>query len=265
MRNLRPDHRDVAVALCKASLGECMAWRRLLRQSKRVACWQRYAQLFTSPSAAEHHGAHAGGQCCLQALQAEVRRFGTDQQAPTRVRWHQGEFSNSCIAAGASLTFPWCRESFRCSCPCTMAAAFHHSSFAMRQNAQPRTLHQLAMPLPVSDESCLVQGLLQLLETGEAPEAQQPPGLTVPLRPYQRQSLKFMQDAEACQGGFGSHLWAKVDFGSTTFWWSPIIKRATLQDPACDTRGGFLAGAGCFPVLSAVARPIAQKSRTCTA
>lgn len=94
-----------------------------------------------------------------------------------------------------------------------------------------------------------MQGLLQLLETGEAPESQQPPGLTVSLRPYQRQSLKFMQDAEACQGGFGSHLWVKIEFGSTTFWWSPIIKRATLQDPACYTRGGFLAGADWFSVL----------------
>ncbi|KAK9847690.1 hypothetical protein WJX84_004737 [Apatococcus fuscideae] len=86
-----------------------------------------------------------------------------------------------------------------------------------------------------------IKGLLQLLETGEAPEAQQPQGLTVPLRPYQRQSLKFMQDAEACEGGFGSHIWAKVKYASTTFWWSPIIKRATLQDPTCNSCGGFLA------------------------
>ena len=87
-----------------------------------------------------------------------------------------------------------------------------------------------------------LQGLLQTLETGEAAEAAQPPGLTVPLRAYQRQSLKFMQDAEACEGGFGSHLWAKVCYKSTVFWWSPILRRACLEHPACETRGGFLAG-----------------------
>ena len=81
-----------------------------------------------------------------------------------------------------------------------------------------------------------------MLETGEAPEAEQPAGLTVPLRPYQRQSLKFMQNAEACEDGFGSHLWSKVSYEGLTFWWSPILKRACLQDPLCRTRGGFLAG-----------------------
>ena len=100
------------------------------------------------------------------------------------------------------------------------------------------------------------QGLLRLLETGEAPEALQPQGLTVPLRPYQRQSLKVMQEAEACQGGFGSHLWSKIEYGSTTFWWSPVLKRATLQDPGCNSRGGFLAGAACIPMLIAVLLPM---------
>ena len=44
--------------------------------------------------------------------------------------------------------------------------------------------------------------LLLLDQSGVRPAAIQPDGLTVTLRNYQLQSLKFMQDAEARPGGF---------------------------------------------------------------
>lgn len=55
------------------------------------------------------------------------------------------------------------------------------------------------------------QGLMEALERGDMPAAPQPTGLTVQLRPYQRQSLQFMLDAERLgQGGFRRFLYLQV-------------------------------------------------------
>ncbi|CAK9225479.1 unnamed protein product [Sphagnum troendelagicum] len=52
-----------------------------------------------------------------------------------------------------------------------------------------------------SDEWTTFAGLLRDLKSNDYDEASQPIGLTVPLRPYQRQSLQFMLDAEQTDGG----------------------------------------------------------------
>ncbi len=52
-----------------------------------------------------------------------------------------------------------------------------------------------------SDEWTTFAGLLRDLNSNDYDEASQPIGLTVPLRPYQRQSLQFMLDAEQTDGG----------------------------------------------------------------
>ena len=52
-----------------------------------------------------------------------------------------------------------------------------------------------------------VQVLMKCLQAEERPEAPQPPGLTVALHPYQRQSLRFMIDNEHGEGGHRRHFW----------------------------------------------------------
>ena len=47
-----------------------------------------------------------------------------------------------------------------------------------------------------------INGLLTYLQSGERKAAPQPDGLTVKMRGYQLQSLQFMLDAEAKEGGF---------------------------------------------------------------
>lgn len=50
--------------------------------------------------------------------------------------------------------------------------------------------------------------VLQFIETQERPEAPQPAGLAVTLRPYQRQSLHFMLECE--REGARARLWSSL-------------------------------------------------------
>ena len=88
---------------------------------------------------------------------------------------------------------------------------------------------------------CHGQMLMKLMEAGEQPEEPQPPGLTVQLHPYQRQSLRFMLDNESGEGGHRRHFWVPCKTPSGfTFWWSPLFNRACKQ-VAPSPWGGFLA------------------------
>lgn len=82
---------------------------------------------------------------------------------------------------------------------------------------------------------------MKWLEAGERSEAPQPPGLMVQLRPYQRQSLRFMIDSENGEGGHRRHFWVRYSTPSGfTFWWSPLFSRACREVAPCPW-GGFLA------------------------
>lgn len=74
---------------------------------------------------------------------------------------------------------------------------------------------------------------------GERPEAPQPPGLAVSLHPYQRQSLRFMLDAEGADGGFRGLFWRRLESegGGAGLWYSPVFMRASLS-----VRGGARGG-----------------------
>jgi hypothetical protein len=77
-----------------------------------------------------------------------------------------------------------------------------------------------------------ITSLMEAMERPEAATAVQPRGLTVTLRPYQLQSLKFMWDEERGQGGFRRHVWvpaAAVD--GTPFWYSPLLGRVASVVP----------------------------------
>lgn len=63
--------------------------------------------------------------------------------------------------------------------------------------------------------TCRTAGLLRFLESGERTPAQQPAGLSVQMRQYQLQSLKFMLDAEAREGGY---RWGLREGGPTSVW-----------------------------------------------
>lgn len=65
-------------------------------------------------------------------------------------------------------------------------------------------------------------------------------GLTVELRPYQRQSLKFMMDNEGVQGGFRHRLFCSVtNSKGERYWYSPLLGRI-CQDVAPMQQGGIL-------------------------
>ncbi|KAL0020479.1 hypothetical protein WJX77_009137 [Trebouxia sp. C0004] len=83
-------------------------------------------------------------------------------------------------------------------------------------------------------------GMMALLQADERPEADQPEGLSVSLRPYQRQSLKFMLDIEQTEGGFRDQLFCQVSNSQgDTFWYSPVLGRCSSHvDPM--PQGGIL-------------------------
>jgi SNF2-related domain len=84
-----------------------------------------------------------------------------------------------------------------------------------------------------------ITALMEAMERPEAPAAVQPNGLTVTLRPYQLQSLKFMWDEELGVGGFRRHLWVPaLAVDGTPFWYSPLLGRvaSTVAEQAA---GGF--------------------------
>lgn len=65
---------------------------------------------------------------------------------------------------------------------------------------------------------------MDALERGELPAAPQPAGLTVQMRPYQRQSLQFMLDAERGEGGFRRHFWMPVSLRAVEFVGGAVVQ-----------------------------------------
>ena len=65
-------------------------------------------------------------------------------------------------------------------------------------------------------------------------------GLTVELRAYQRQSLKFMMDSEDMEGGFRHHLFCPVtNSKGEKYWYSPVLGRI-CDNPPPMSHGGIL-------------------------
>ena len=70
-------------------------------------------------------------------------------------------------------------------------------------------------------------------------------GLAVTLRPYQRQSLKFMLDKEGAEGGFRDLLFCPVSNNQgATYWYSPVLGRL-CADVAPMPQGGILGHSLC--------------------
>jgi len=80
--------------------------------------------------------------------------------------------------------------------------------------------------------------LLAAIEARDLPEAPQPPGMAVQLRPHQLQSLRFMVDVE--EGGLREAFWAVRTLpDGTRAWYSRLLDRLTRDEPSF-VRGGFL-------------------------
>ena len=75
-------------------------------------------------------------------------------------------------------------------------------------------------------------------------------GLSVDLKPYQRQSLKFMLDREKADGGFRHNLFCQVtNSKGEVYWYSPVLGRLCAHVPPM-AQGGILgAGLSLSPVL----------------
>jgi len=88
-----------------------------------------------------------------------------------------------------------------------------------------------------------IPSLLKILESNGYAEEPSPPGLSVELRPYQRQSLRWMLDAERSTG-LHRLLWhgpLQLDGAAKPLYFSPLLN--TFSDeaiPASAPRGGFL-------------------------
>lgn len=99
-----------------------------------------------------------------------------------------------------------------------------------------------------SDDWTTFAGLLRDLEGNCYEEAAQPPGLSVPLRPYQRQSLQFMLDSEQRDGGFLSVNYQplQTSVGGMSLMYSASLNHLMLREPREEAselstaRGGFL-------------------------
>lgn len=98
-----------------------------------------------------------------------------------------------------------------------------------------------------SDDWTTFAGLLRDLEGNCYEEAEQPAGLSVPLRPYQRQSLQFMLDSEQRDGGFLSVNYQplQTSIGGMSLMYSASLNQLLLgeaHEEASEStaRGGFL-------------------------
>ena len=80
--------------------------------------------------------------------------------------------------------------------------------------------------------------LLAAIEARERPEAPQPAGMAVQLRPHQLQSLRFMVDVE--EGALREAFWAVRTLpDGTRAWYSRMLDKLTRDEPPF-VRGGFL-------------------------
>ncbi|BBN00056.1 protein MpRAD5 [Marchantia polymorpha subsp. ruderalis] len=92
------------------------------------------------------------------------------------------------------------------------------------------------------DDWTSVAGLLRDLESNGYGEAPQPSGLSVPLRPYQRQSLQFMLDAEHREGGLLSLNYHKLPSTPSghSLMYSSTLGHLMETKESGTVRGGFL-------------------------
>lgn len=99
-----------------------------------------------------------------------------------------------------------------------------------------------------SDDWTTFAGLLRDLEGNCYEEAAQPPGLSVPLRPYQRQSLQFMLESEQRDGGFlgVNYQPLQSNVGGMSLMYSASLNHLLLKEAPQEevnestARGGFL-------------------------
>ena len=84
--------------------------------------------------------------------------------------------------------------------------------------------------------------LMKALVSDERDAAEQPPGLNVEMRHYQRQSLAFMLEREKDPGGFRGTFWVPLSdpAGQSVVWYSPTWNLAVNNLPPMPA-GGFLA------------------------
>ena len=87
---------------------------------------------------------------------------------------------------------------------------------------------------------CTLPGLLAACVTGDKPEAPQPAGLAVGLRPYQKQALQFCVDNET-----GEHIpqmfWTSGTLADgTQAWYSAAQRKLLLGSPPMQPKGGFM-------------------------
>ncbi len=112
--------------------------------------------------------------------------------------------------------------------------------------ANSRAMRELKYRFGHDQSVTSIPGLMSAVESQERPEAPQPPGLNATLRPYQRQALGFMLEAEARTNG---PFWAEMPLTSggssssggvtESVFFSPLLMRLTRIRPAA-MRGGFL-------------------------
>lgn len=83
---------------------------------------------------------------------------------------------------------------------------------------------------------------MKALVSDERDAAEQPPGLNVEMRHYQRQSLSFMLEREKDPGGFRGTFWVPLSdpAGQSVVWYSPTWNLAVNNLPPMPA-GGFLA------------------------
>ena len=86
---------------------------------------------------------------------------------------------------------------------------------------------------------CTLPGLLAACVTGDKPEAPQPAGLAVSLRPYQKQALQFCVQNET-EEHIPQLFWTSGQLADgTAAWYSTAQKRLLLAPPA-QPKGGFM-------------------------
>jgi hypothetical protein len=73
---------------------------------------------------------------------------------------------------------------------------------------------------------------------------QQPPGLTVPLRLHQQQSLHRLLEAERLPLGYNSWLWCRVPTPGEPVWLSLVLGKMSREAPSKAPCGGFLGEGG---------------------
>lgn len=126
----------------------------------------------------------------------------------------------------------WCPSWLRSAAKKLISMSFVHV-FSLSPSLSRVIVVMLTVIASVSNSGCA--GLVQDIDVYVYLQ-----GLTVQLRPYQRQSLQFMMDNENAEGGFRHHLFCSVtNSKGERYWYSPILGRI-CQDVAAMPQGGIL-------------------------